>query len=145
MASNPSWVSELTARWADERSGPNKSVASLAYHQALTKIRQEQPGNDELWALALAHLGEQASVYGPDHDARRRAAWVGMCVLENWSPVLDRVKATASTASVSVDLTDHLNGPDRILLQQIAATWEKLRSTFGDQLFRPTVGTIGKR
>ena len=131
----PELVSALTARWADEKSGPNKSVSSLAYHWALTRIKQEQPGNDELWALALAHLGEQASVYGPDYEARRRAAWVGMCVLEDWSPVLDRMKATASTASVCVGLTDHLNGPDRILLQQIAASWEKLRSTFGDQLF----------
>ena len=131
----PKLVSELTAHWADERSGPNKSVSSLAYHQALIKIRQEQPGNDDLWALALIHLGEQASVQGPDYEARRRAAWVGMCILENWSPVLDRVKVTASTASVSVGLSDHLNGPDRILLQQIAATWEKLRTTFGEQLF----------
>ena len=138
----PKLVSELTARWADERSGPNKSVSSLAYHQALTKISQEQSDNDELWARALAHLGEQASVYGYAYDERRRAAWVGMCVLENWSPVLDRVKATASTASVSVDLTDHLNGPDRILLQQIAATWEKLRSTFGDQLLALLSGPL---
>ena len=138
----PKLVSELTARWADERSGPNKSVSSLAYHQALTKISQEQSDNDELWARALAHLGEQASVYGPAYDERRRAAWVGMCVLENWSPVLDRIKATASTASVGVDLTDHLNGPDRILLQQIAATWEKLRSTFGDQLFTLMSGPL---
>ena len=138
----PKLVSELTARWADETSEPNKSVSSLAYHQALTKISQEQSDNDELWARALAHLGEQASVYGFAYNERRRAAWVGMCVLENWSPVLDRVKATASTASVSVDLTDHLNGPDRILLQQIAATWEKLRSTFGDQLFTLLSGPL---
>ena len=138
----PTLVSELTARWADESSEPNKSVSSLAYHQALTKIRQEQPNNDELWARALAHLGEQASVYGPASDARRRAAWVGMCVLEDWSPVLDRVKATARTASVSVGLADHLNDPDRILLQQIAATWEKLRSTFGDQLFALLSGPL---
>ena len=138
----PKLVSELTARWADERSGPNKSVSSLAYHQALTKFRQEQPGNDEPWTLVLAHLGEQASIKRPDSDARRRAAWVGMCVLENWSPVSDRVKATASTASVSLNLTDILNGHDRILLQQIAATWEKLRSTFGDQLFALLSGPL---
>ena len=102
----PKLVRELTARWADERSGPNKSVSSLAYHQALTKMRREQPDNDELWALALTHLGEQASVYGFHYEERRRAAWVGMCVLEDWSPVLDRLRASARTASVSVGLSD---------------------------------------
>ena len=138
----PKLVRELTSRWADERSGPNKSVSSLAYHQALTKVRREQPDYDELWAFALTHLGEQASVYGFHYEERRRAAWVGMCVLEDWSPVLDRLRASTRTASVSVGLTDHLNGPDRILLQQIAATWEKLRSTFGDQLFTLLSGPL---
>ena len=130
----PELVSELTSRWADERSGPNKSVASFAYHQALTKIKQEQPGNDKSWARALAHLGEQASAYGPDYEERRRAAWIGMCVLEDWSPVLDSVDTIGNSPPVNVSLTDHLNGPDRMLLQQIAAKWEKLRSKFGDQL-----------
>ena len=141
---DPKLVSELTARWADERSDPNKSVASLAYHLALTKIKREQPGSDGPWALALAHLGEQASVYGHDNEARRRAAWVGMCVLENWSPVLDRVEMTDNSAPVSVSLTDILNGPDRILLQQIAATWKKLRSTFGNQLFALLSGPLDR-
>ena len=113
----PRLVSELTARWADERSDPNKSAASLAYHQALAKIRQAEPGNEEPWDLAMTHLGEQASAYGHDHEARRRAAWVGMCILENWSPVLNSVETIGNSAPVNVGLTDHLNGPDRILLQ----------------------------
>ena len=138
----PKLVSDLTARWADERSGPNKSVSSLAYHQALTKVSQEQSDNHEFWARALAHLGEQASVYGYDYQARRRAAWVGMCSLEDWSPALDGIKTTNSTVSVGVELADHLNGPDRILLQQIAATWEKLRITFGDQLLTLLSGPL---
>ena len=129
----PSLVSELTARWADESSEPNKSAASLAYHQALIKINEE-PTNEEAWNLALTHLGEQASAYGFDHEARRRAAWVGMCVLKDWSPVLERMETVGDLVSVNVDLNDYLNGPDRILLQQIAASWEQLRSTFGDQL-----------
>ena len=130
----PGLVRELTGRWADERSGPNKSVASLAYHQALVKFKQEEPGNEEVWNLALAHLGNEASAYGPDHEARRRAAWVGMCVLEDWTPVLDRMETIGDSVPVSVSLYDLLNGADRILLQLIAPLWEQLRSTFGDQL-----------
>ena len=130
----PRLVSELTRRWADERSGPNKSVASLAYHQALVNIKHEEPGREEEWNQALEHLGDEASAYGLDHEARRRAAWVGMCVLEDWAPVLNRMETIGDSVPVNVSLNDHLNGPDRILLQQIAALWEKLRSTFGDQL-----------
>ena len=129
----PGLVKELTARWADESSDPNKSAASLAYHQALLKV-YEDLGNKDAWNLALTHLAEQASSYGFDYEARRRAAWVGMCVLKDWSPVLDRMEMVGDSAPVNVDLDDYLNGPDRILLQQIAASWEQLRSTFGDQL-----------
>ena len=141
---DPELVIELTARWADETSNPNKSVASFAYHQSLTRVKQEQSGSDEAWTLALSHLGEQASAYGPDHDARRRAAWVGMCVLADWSPVLDRVETIGKATPVSVNLTDNLNGPDRILLQQIADKWEKLRNTFGDQLLTRLSGRYEK-
>ena len=130
----PRLVSELTARWADERSDPNKSVASFAYHQALAKVKQIDPGNGEAWNSALAQLGDQAAAYGPDYEARRRAAWVGMCVLEDWSPVLGRMETIGDSVPVNVSLHDYLNGPDRVLLQQIAAAWEQLRSTFGDEL-----------
>ena len=138
----PRLVSELTERWADETSGPNKSVASLAYHQALTRMRPEQPDKDELWSLALEHLGEQVAIIGPDHDELRRAAWVGMCVLEDWSPALEHLEASSNSVRISVSLADPFGGPDRILLQQIAATWGKLRSTFGDQLFEILSGPL---
>ena len=130
----PKLVSELTTRWADERSEPNKSVASFAYHQALVRSKQEEQGNEETWNLALAHLRDQASISGPDHEARRRAAWVGMCVLGDWSPVLDRVETSGNSDPLSVRLGDYLGRPDRILLQQIGDSWSELRSTFGDQL-----------
>ena len=130
----PSLVNELTSRWADESSDPNKSAASLAYHQALVRVHEDL-GNIESWHSALKHLGEQASSYGFDYHARRRAAWVGMCVLKDWSPALDSTETAGNLVPINVDLDDPLSGPDRILLQQIAASWEQLRSTFGDQLF----------
>ena len=55
VESNQDWLPTLLHAGQIERSGPNKSVASLAYHQALKKIRREQSGNDELCALALTH------------------------------------------------------------------------------------------
>ena len=130
----PMLVAELTRRWADERSDPNKSVASYAYHQALVRAEHEKPDNEEAWNLALAHLCEQASVAGPDYEARRRAAWVGMCVLKDWSPVVGRMETIGDSVPVKVSLHDYINGPDRILLQQIAAAWDQLRSIFGDEL-----------
>ena len=130
----PRLISELTSRWTDERFGPNKSVASFAYHQALLKINQQEPVDEEMWNQTLTQLGNQAVAIGPDHEDRRRAAWVGMCVLKDWSPMLNRLEARGNLAGMSVALNYQFRVPDRVLLQQIAASWEQLRITFGDQL-----------
>ena len=130
----PGLVAELTKRWADERAEPNKSVASFAYHQALLKSENNGVDNDPAWDPVLEHLGEQASIVGPDFEARRRAAWVGMCVLTDWSPVVERTETTDDSTLVTVSLHDYLNGPDRVLLQQISTAWERLRSTFGEEV-----------
>lgn len=130
----PGLVTGLTERWADERSGPNKSVASFAYHQALLKVANDGTDDDKAWDRVLAHLGEQASIDGLDYETRRRAAWVGMCILSNWSPVIGRTEMTDGSTPVSVSLHDYLNGTDRVLLQQISTAWERLRRTFDEEL-----------
>ena len=127
-------VLQLTRRWADDVSASNKSIASLAYHRALRKRRQEGRVDDCEWNSALAHLGEQASCYGPDHPARRRAAWVGICVCKDWSVLEGCVETIGEADPVGVSLADLLYGPDAILLQQIASCWEDLRKEFGDTL-----------
>ena len=138
----PGLVAGLTKRWADERSGPNKSVASFAYHQALLKSANDEADGDGAWDPILAHLGEQASITGPDYEARRRAAWVGMCVLSDWSPVIGRTETTDGSIPVSVSLHDYLNGADRVLLRQISAAWEPLRRTFDEELISRLSGVF---
>ena len=138
----PNLVTKLTARWADEKAGPNKSIASLAYHQALVKIELNMPDNEEVRNLALAHLEDQVSGRGLDHEHCRRAAWVGMSILEDWSPLLKRLDTIGNPAYLSVWLDNHFDGPDRILLQQIATSWEQLRNTFGDQLLALMSGPL---
>lgn len=133
-AAAPDLVMRLTSRWADEVSEPNKSIASLVYHRGLCQARQDGHVEDEAWQAALTHLGEQASCYGPDHEARRRSAWVGTCVCEDWSVLEGRVETIGEAHPVSVSLVDVMHGPDRTLLQQIASRWEDLRSEFGDML-----------
>ena len=44
------------------------------------------------------------------------------------------MKTTDDSTLVTVSLHDYLNGPDRVLLQQIATAWERLRSTFGEEV-----------
>ena len=133
-AITPDVVLHLTRRWADEVSPLNKSTASLAYHRALLRAREERLIDDEQWNLALVHLGEQSSCYGFDHEARRRSAWVGVCVCGDWSILKGRVEPNVQSSLVSVRLPDPLHGPDRILLQQLASRWDDLRSEFGDTL-----------
>ncbi len=140
----PALTLRLTRRWADEVSGPNKSIASLAYHRSLVQARVDGHIDDIEWTLAIAHLGEQASCYGPDHEARRRGAWVGICVCGDWSPLKDRVETIGEARPVGVPLADLLHGPDNVLLEQLAAHWEELRTEFGDTLLTRLSG-VGER
>ena len=130
----PELILRLTGRWADEVSEPNKSIASLAHHRSLLQAREEGHVTDDEWNSALTHLGEQSSCYGPDHQARRRGAWVGICVCGDWTTVKDRVETLGEAHPVGVSVADLLSGPDGVLLQQLASRWEDLRSEFGGTL-----------
>ena len=143
-AITPEVVMRLTRRWADEVSRLNKSIASLAYHRALVRAKEEGRIEKEQWDLALAHLGEQASCYGSDHEARRCSAWVGMCVCRDWSTLEGRVETIGQPVPVGVPVTDPIYGPDMILLQQVALCWEDLRSEFGDELLTRLSGLRGR-
>ena len=123
-------VLRMTDRWADEVSSLNKSIASLAYHRALVRGREKGHIDEEQWIQAMANIGEQISYIGPDHEARKRSAVVGICVCKQWSMLTERVS-----------LEDVVYGPDRVLLHQIATNWEELRSEFGDSLLARLSGT----
>ena len=140
-ATEPELALCLTSRWADEVSEPNKSIASLAYHRGLRQAREDGRIDDSKWNAALTQLGEQASCYGPDHEARRRGAWAGICVCGDWSVLEGRVETIGEAHPVGVSLVDLMHGPDRTLLQQIASRWEDLRSEFGDMLLPRLSGT----
>ena len=119
----PGFVLQLTRRWADEVSEPTKSVASLAYHRALVTAREAGQIDTDAWVKALARLGDEASSYGLDHHGRRRSAWVGMCVCRDWSMLKGRVESIGESLPVGVELTSLLDGPDMVLLQQLATCW----------------------
>ena len=138
---SPDVVLQLTRQWADEVSGPNKSIASLAFHRALLRAKEEGLIDNGPWDLALAHLGEQAACYGWDHEDRRRGAWVGMCECRDWSILEERVETGGAAVPVGVSLDDVLDGPDLILLQQLASRWSDLRSEFGDALLTRLSGS----
>ena len=123
----PQVVMRLTHRWADEVAAPNRTIASLAYHRALLRERDEGRVDQKQWEQALSHLGEQAVRSGMDREASVRGAWVGMCVCRDWS------MAKRSPQS-NVSLADTLHGPDMVLLLQLAAHWEDLRSEFEEAL-----------
>ena len=133
-ATEPELAMRLTSRWAEEVYAPNKSIASLAYHRSLRQAREEGRIDDCTWNSAMTNLGEQASCYGPYHEAQRRGAWVGICVSRDWSVLEGRVETIGEALPVGVHLVDMMYGPDRTLLQQIASCWEDLRSEFGDML-----------
>ncbi len=137
----PEVALQLTRRWSDEVSDRNKSIASLAHHRALLTAKEEEHIGSEEWQAALAHLGEQAVAYGPDFEARRRAAWIGMCVCGDWSMLEGCTETIGEPVPVGVSLADVLYGPDANLLQQLAFRWDALRSEFGESLLIRLSGT----
>lgn len=130
----PDIVLPITRRWADEVSAQNKSVASLAHHRALLRARQAGQIEDERWHAAKAYLSRQASCIGWDYKARRRAAWVGMCVLEEWSEIVRQIGVSNDDRQFAASLGDTIHGPDRVLLHELARRWHSLRRDFGDAL-----------
>ena len=125
---------KLTRRWADETNDVNKSVASLTYHSALLEAKSTGLLSDDEWEQARSALAREAAVYGPDHDARRRAAWVGICVLQDWAIIDGIVETIGDPIPVGVPLISLLDGPDIVLLQQLAVHWQQLRAHFGEGL-----------
>lgn len=135
---------QLTRHWADEEDGANKSIAALTYHQALLEGRRVGDVDDEEWSAAAALLAQQAAAYGPDHEARRRAAWVGMSVLQDWTIVDGLVETIGDPTPIGVPLADPFHGPDITCVRQLAARWEELRDHFGDGLLSRLSGLRGK-
>jgi hypothetical protein len=139
----PQLTMELTRHWADEIDESTKSVASLTYHSALALAREQGEIGEDTWQAAREWLKSQAGIYGPDHESRRRAAWVGMCTLRDWSMVKDVFERIGNTVPVAVGLEDPLRGADLALLTAIAETWPQLRVAFGDQLLERLSGPRG--
>ena len=134
----PELVMQVTRRWTDEVSHPNASTASLAYHRALVTAREEGSIDEDRWAQAIGHLKEQASLGGIIHDGSVRGAWVGTCVLGDWSPL--------KTPTVTrVGLSSIVHGPDRTLLLQVASRWEDLRTEFGEDLLERLSGPVSNQ
>ena len=133
-AVEPSVALRLTRRWGDEVSEANRSIASLAHHRAAIRAKEQGVIDDKSWELALNDLGDAAGSYGWDSGSRRRGAWVGMCVLGDWSTVKNRLETNGDPNPVGVELTHIIDGPDRVLLQQLAKSWRDLRAEFGEDL-----------
>jgi hypothetical protein len=143
-AARPEIVSAACSAWADDAADSVKSVASLAYHRALLAQCSAELVDDAEWRAAIAYAADVASSYGHDHEARRRAAWVGLCVLGAWDQILERRETIGAAEPVGVPLSDPINGPDAVLVGEIAKCWPQLRAVFGEDLERRLGGIRGK-
>jgi hypothetical protein len=137
---DPSLVMRVTRRWADDVDEIVKSAASLAFHRALMRMRDRNGLTSGDWERALQHLAVQAAVYGPDHEARRRAAWIGLLVTGEWGIVDDLRETIGEPDPVGVPLVNVLRGPDLLLLREVAERWDELSEHFKDGLIPRLAG-----
>lgn len=143
-AVHPPHVLLACASWADDAADSVKSLASLAYHRALLAGREAGLVDDATLNDAVTYATDVAASYGPDHEARRRAAWVGLCVLGAWDQVAARRETIGEAEHVGVPLSEPFRGHDRVLLGEIARCWPQLREVFGADLLRRLSGLHGK-
>lgn len=143
-AVHPRHVLLACGSWADDAADSVKSLASLAYHRALLAGRDAGLVDDATLKEAVDYATDVAASYGPDHEARRRAAWVGLCVLGAWDQVAARRETIGEAEPVGVPLSEPFTGPDQVLLGEIARCWRPLREAFGAGLLRRLSGLHAK-
>jgi hypothetical protein len=132
-------VMDATKCWADEISDQCKSYASQAYHRALIVAKNNGMIDDEKVLQAKDKLKQELSCYGPDYEARRRAAWVGMCILSDWSLLDGLYETIGESAPVQANLGSY-KFPDVILLHQIGLNWNRVKLHLGDDFLNRLSG-----
>ena len=130
----PRTVMQFTRRWRKDVSESNLTTASLAFHTALVDAWHTEVLTEKEWVAARQEIAQEATAYGPTHEALRQAAWVGMCVTEEWSVLDGLVETIGEPRPVGDPLSSPYSRARHDLAVQIAAHWPQLREHFGDTL-----------
>ena len=124
------FVETLLSNYDDEFHGEVKTTASIAYHQALLTS-----GNSS--AEAIINLKEGITCYGPDHEARRQAAFCGLTILKRLDVMTEAAEPTSDNRPFSINLIENSTyGTNVPLVQFILSNWTQIRLAFGDTFWR---------
>lgn len=137
-------VLRLTGGWTDEISPLNGSLASLTYHQALVRCRQRGEVDDNVWTSTAQDLAVRIESRNFGYRSQQRGALIGMCVCNDFSTIISGDGPLYGIPKVNVSITSRWFVSDVVLLQQVAANWDRLGDEFGKFLFDMLSGVSGR-
>ena len=91
-------------------------------------------------------IKDNLCAYGPEHEELRQLAWIGMLILGDLT-LSDGVVETIGYAGQlpGVRLHGYDSDVDPILVDLVAANWQRLHAHFGDHLFHRLTSTSDRR
>ena len=129
LHSDQKFVGGLLSKYDNEFHGEIKTAASIAYHKGLLASREDS-------SVAIGRLKTSIACYGPDHEARRQAAFCGLTVMKRLDVMIDSKERIGDDRQCSINLfDDSALGPNVPLLHFILSNWAEIRSAFADSFW----------
>ena len=127
--SEQNFIDQLLSAYDDEFHGEIKTAASISFHQALVAS-----GDDS--TDAINKLTASITCYGPDHEARRQAAFCGLTVMKRLDLITSSEERIGENRQCSISLYDvSSHGGNVPLIYFILSNWAKIKSAFGDSFW----------
>lgn len=117
---------EVFGAYDHEEDNEIKTASSIAYHE---RLRSSGKGLES----ALRSLSEAICCYGPDHEARRQAAFCGLLELDRLDIIQDAHERIGDSRLCAITLYSRLaSGPNIPLVHCLLGNWARLKSKFGE-------------
>lgn len=125
-AHDDTMANSLFSMYDLEEDAEIKSQASLAYYE---RLHASGAGIES----ALEDLAESIVCYGPDHEARRQAAFCGLVELNRLDLMKGAVETIGEDRLCAITLMDSMaGGPNVPLVRCLLSHWDQIRGAFGD-------------
>jgi hypothetical protein len=117
----------ILARWDEESEAETKTLASIGYHTLLLETHADL-------TEATARLKSCFPCYGPDHEARRQAAFPGLVLLNEFELLHSRLETVGFEGkSIEIPL-DQTTSPNPALIDFMGAHWDSIRTNLGPNI-----------
>ena len=148
----PSDLIDLIGDWTAEPDNEVRRNRLIGLTQSISRhhqVHEDRAGTHaEIWEMEWLRrqIKDNLCAYGPEHEELRQLAWIGMLILGDLT-LSDGVVETIGYAGQlpGVRLHGYDSDVDPILVDLVAANWQRLHAHFGDDLFHRLTSTSDRR